>query len=1443
MDEALGREGRSSPEPSSGAAGGDGARARAIADQFEVALGCPDAVTAALAGILAGTGTLPTGREKTLLGLAPLLRRRTGAVAAALFDGLSSALDRLPDPRPLLLELLRTRDPELLSRALAHTERLVAAKAVHPDRRLLAFFAERFEERGGLWERPETLNRVAELVESSGPSPPWTDLLTDPADPGSARLAARALDRHGEPAPPGVARRILGEVAYAFLAPYLAYTRAGHADLLALVPRPGAPPPALAALRRAAERCGESALRDIVARLGWPAVNLGLEAGPVWEVSLAGAFPYLMSPEEAPLLEAVGETRKHGEAILAVAHGGAPDPGREGPGAEDPVARFRAMNLVHAELLAEILDVSPLTPEKVRRILGGMDRIVADFVGVFARHAEDEAAALPGLYAALKGRVEAELTPESRPAQLSAELTRLVQAFEDPQSLAEVRTLHGLKRYLHQRGLRLGFRLVEAGRATNRSVRVLVLRPRREPPSPVVLRYVDFEPGDYAPDSAPPVPYPVRALAEGISRQLLVGTLEFPDVKIFCYGNEVHYYLAFGTHPAFLRVDYAPPLRGGMVDLEYYGVSKVDLGAHPDPSLAGIRLLLERLDFDVTIDATRVHARYDKERALDLGELCEHAEALLRLLPHVMDVDWTIGSLRLSPAARCATAEAWAEFFLRWGSLPVERFLTDDRVGITTGRETGPAGDRETVWDGRGPYRDRYRPAPAARDFLPLVESLGAGGRAIAAELESAGGEPMGQLALERLVLRPLHEAAGEPSAGATHSGRRPGGPPPHEAERFAHILEGGVEPVAAAARAAALVAPLTRSLRFRTTGSVEGFATQHAVVPLRGARLDAHVLRDPSGLIRLAYFTGVGRDGRRRLGGVGWPGEAGPEEGTAITGEGTGAGDPGLDAARLAALLRRNSYPVVETGGSDSEVEAEARETLAAVGRSAHLPRPRPIPGERLVTGLRASPGRAVGRAVLDAAGRTPESLRGAVLVAASVRPEDTVFLFHAAGVVSTGGGILSHAGLTAVQFRKPALVISGRWEMRPDGVRVLWYRVTSWRPEIRTVAGFEIEMRRDLRESEHALAEGDLVVVDAESGRLRVLGQDREVLALTEDLAELGEAHRLLAGARDEREILALRGRRLRARHQLLKLLGRLHDPIPARHAVEEILSGVSLATGAGAREEKGPLLIALLANPFTGGAARDALLALTRGLARRVAVRAAEAVRRLPTADTLFEILAQRLGLVRVQSALEEATAALTACGLPPESAEPAFDLAAFDVGARERLLAIRSEQLRAVTGSDAGGPRLRHHLRRLRRLDAVLDVPEADRRDVTALDRALARRDRAVRTGCQGRQVLLPAECGFEMNPLIGWKAANLAEVERLIGPDRVPRWFVVTHGSFAEMLRNPLPRGEPTSEGPRWRSGRRSAWCWNGPISPRGRSPSASTICGRRRPCRRSWCGR
>jgi len=1391
---------------------------RAIESEFSVALGSPERV-GAMCQVLRGRIGVPVAvgshpakppaeplPEDDLQRLIPLLRRRVGAIAQPLFALLEEAARAADQPRAIVRGLLESRDPALAARALDLAIVLAEDGRFSVDLDAARLLASRVDAEGSGFAEPASLEKIARLLHlgeiGSGPHGTEPLLALYLAGPGISlrSLAARLLDRSATAVPPIRVERLLGRDAYRFLRPYLEYVGATHRDLLDLAREGPVRPLVLESFQEAEIRCGERLLRQLIAEIGWQRLNLGLEVRERVAVSWEGSFPLLVSAAEAALFDGCASARRSGRQFLAIAHGGAPadvmdaDAAAAGSQDEDRIARFRMYNIAHAEVLAAILEVAPLTRARCARVLARMDRIVADFVFLFAQF-DEECANLPGVYAALREKIVGgprrewegdDAGEEDRP--LPPAIMRLAIAFEDPVSLGDVHTLHGLKRYLHQKGLRLGFRLVERGGPTNRTLDLALASPERVMHVARRIQYVDFEPEpDDAAAAGGGIPYPVALLVDGLARPLLHGMRVLPDVKVFCYGNEVHYYIAYGSHPAFLRIDYSPPLRGGMCDLEYYGVSKNELTQHPQPALDAIQRFFRRLDFDCKTARTRVAARYDKERALDLGDICEKAESLFRLLPHLMEIDWVIGSLRLDGEARARVAQAWAEFFVRWGVLPFEQFLTGDRTGIRVAVEPGPVGEREVVWSGEGPYPDIVRGSvdgATLRDHLRAA--LGACGFPESfATCEGIPDRSCGQIALDRALLRPLRQAVvrGEAIEGTNGIVRVSAAlfQTDHEAERLAEILGGGNEEDADAllrsARIASLVARLERSLRFRTTGSVNGFEVQTASLPLGMQDARVHVLRDAGGMVRLALFATEGILYRRRR-----------------SPDAPWRPSDGGDAAEVATLLRRRGY---DAAGSDVAVIPE--DTRAAIlrdlvrNRGRHRPA-RAIPGERIVVGIAASPGRAAGPVVFGTEGRAAGDLEGAILIAAAIRPEDNAHLYRASGIVSTGGGILSHAGLLALQFRKPALMIAGHWRTEEDGRRVLLYRRAEFDEVEATVAGLAVTLRRRLRERDDAILEGDLVVLDADEGTLRILGHDAEPLALHDELRQLREAGRLLARASDAAEILDLRGRRLRARHHLERLLTRMRDRALARHAVRELLIGETAA--AGGRGDAARLLSILLANPEVGAEARDHTGEVVSEMIFRRRARVAAARSLIPTSDDEHEVLALRLDVVRISEALAEAGAVLLESGWrdpagAPEPAEPAE----CDAAALARLRALRARAAVRCGEPDCAMPEARHLLRRIDRMDAVLPASEP----LSALRERLAREDAAAVARHAGRGILTPRDGGIELAPLMGSKAANLAEVERVVGSDLVPPWFVVTDHAFRAILDAPVGVGDAMAE--------------------------------------------
>ncbi len=471
-------------------------------------------------------------------------------------------------------------------------------------------------------------------------------------------------------------------------------------------------------------------------------------------------------------------------------------------------------------------------------------------------------------------------------------------------------------------------------------------------------------------------------------------------------------------------------------------------------------------------------------------------------------------------------------------------------------------------------------------------------------------------------------------------------------------------------------MAPLERILRFRTTGSVSGYEVQRARLALRGETIAIFALRDGSGIVRLALAERGDVPCRRRLGRGGiW--EA----------------DLAIDPGSLAALLRRNGYlPAGFEPEGRRNASQESHEVRAIFSSPDTRRIQAPAPGERILPGVKVSPGRAAGIALFGTVGRRPEDLDGAILIAPSLSPEENAYIYRCSAIVSTGGGILSHAGLLAVQFRKPSLMVAGRWDMSGEGATSLRFSIFDYEETEEEIDGLAVVLRKQIREKEGVLREGDLVVVDADLGTVQVLGQDRDALVLHEELRQLRETGVRLAETESDAEVLALRGRRLRARHQLERLLLRIEEESLARHAVWELLIG-ELSSGPGAtRGEKAGLLRALIENPAVGRVAGDSARACVMDLDARFTARHEEALRSMPELEGAYEVLSLRLGLLRLRETLESVRRLLEECGLGAEWG--ALETESVERLAGDRVRVIRArllDRLRSFRGSSPPGPR--------------------------------------------------------------------------------------------------------------------------------------------------------
>ncbi|MBP1654700.1 MAG: phosphoenolpyruvate synthase, partial [Bacteroidetes bacterium] len=849
--------------------------------------------------------------------------------------------------------------------------------------------------------------------------------------------------------------------------------------------------------------------------------------------------------------------------------------------------------------------------------------------------------------------------------------------------------------------------------------------------------------------------------------------------------SEVHYFLAYGNHPAFLRINFSPPLQGGMIDLEYYGVSKYDLSAHPDFTLDALQRFFRSLGFHIQVENTRVHARYDKEHTPDLRSLCDRASEIFCLAPYLLDIDWTIGGLALDGEARQRVATAWAESFASWGVLPLRRLLTKNRQGIVERIDDTPAGRQEVQWSGTGPYRDAFRAGMGE-----LVPRLFAAAEQLDPELEGAhpagGRDRDGQLQLERALLTPLRKALGRGELTETPRGYERTSPGLYlrvsEAEQFARLFSLGGERLNSAAALAFLIGPLERFLSFRTVGTVGPYDVQSARLSLPDEDLGIHVLRGEKHDACAAFYThGTVLYRRRRDPGDPWSDNA------------------AHDVTEFLALLRQTNYPVPDVGQLQAGLPEEVSRIRENLARALPVEPRRPIPGERAVPGVRATPGRSVGRVQFSALGRKPEDFAGAILVTPALQPHDGPLLNRAAGVVSTGGGILSHAALLAAQFRKPAIIIAGRWESNPGRAPVLHYRSTEYDLEEQESHGYHTSTRTRMREREHVLREGDLVAIDTREDVLRVLGQESDTLAFHEELRRYGRASQALTRVTSEHDQLVLRGQKIRARHQIEKLFARLADRILTCHAIDELLEE---SEGAGrwiAAGERAQLLNLMLNNPLVASTAERHLRWMAHELRRLCEGGIAEARSRIPASRSVFEVLNLRLNALRASQSLDDVRACLKECDIEGvrTDASAASDV---DLLARRRLIEIREEiaaGLEAI-GDCTADSRCRHLLRQWEKTEALVDAPEREKVVVAAVRARLSESDARAGRAMAARTVLWPGEGGFELFDIVGWKAANLAEVGRIAGGTLVPPWFVVTDRPFRRILDSPrelvFPKG-------------------------------------------------
>ncbi len=254
------------------------------------------------------------------------------------------------------------------------------------------------------------------------------------------------------------------------------------------------------------------------------------------------------------------------------------------------------------------------------------------------------------------------------------------------------------------------------------------------------------------------------------------------------------------------------------------------------------------------------------------------------------------------------------------------------------------------------------------------------------------------------------------------------------------------------------------------------------------------------------------------------------------------GARSQPLDESSLVEELRRRGLET-EAGAAPSRLQQQKWQRLLAAEP------PAPEPG-LLAQGLAASAGEGsfvTARAVFR---KDRDFEAGGILIAPFTTPDDLEFMRQSVAVLTTGGGLLSHAAITTRELGIPATILQqARWGSE-DGRPVLEIEIE--RPSEASRSPDGLWLTRKLEKKRLRVREGELLRLDGRRGIVELFHPEGE--GAPGFSKALGSLHGVL------REFGAGRGDAA----ALVALLGRLRGPpqlAAARFVLEEALGSRSL------------------------------------------------------------------------------------------------------------------------------------------------------------------------------------------------------------------------------------------------------------------------------------------
>lgn len=468
-----------------------------------------------------------------------------------------------------------------------------------------------------------------------------------------------------------------------------------------------------------------------------------------------------------------------------------------------------------------------------------------------------------------------------------------------------------------------------------------------------------------------------KALLAAMSR-----SKDTPKGSLIMQDHQFWGHFKLGAHSAEIYASFLQPDEGGMIRVRY---QEWGTGYDNQTRLYYVGRLLHKAGFHVEQKNGFLTAVIDKDHASQtVDEMTDTFALVVQALHATVGVDFALPLLVKGAKTSeevGARIDDWVDTVLGEGTLP---FYVHD--------------DHDAMVDGWKKYRADQRPRALLRAALDKnLEALGL--PAIPAS------ERLGQRAIDRFVNGPIEAAVarGELRLGADGRVSRSASYDP-----LASLAVGFTEGTLPAARMAEVVSSLDPSLlRFETIGALGALSVERAQRRLDpDAWVTVYALRDPkNGQIGLA---------RAELMSIA-----------------PGAKTAALSPAELFAALREQGHPVA---AFEPSAAPPGREYFSRLLRS---PPPARAEFGRSFQGMAASPGH--GRTLLARVtyDKAKAAAGGYIFVAPYTTPDDLDAIRASKAVITTSGGLLSHAAITTREMGIPAAILPGvEWK---DGLASL--------------------------------------------------------------------------------------------------------------------------------------------------------------------------------------------------------------------------------------------------------------------------------------------------------------------------------------------------------------------------------------------------------------------